>query len=377
MFWHDRPGRPPFWALTRHTDVVAASQDPATFSAAANGALLDEQPANVRADGNRTLNNLDGPEHARLRTAIERAFVPAAAAVQARLASLCTLTLDRVCERGSCDFVADIATEFSLAVLCELLGIPDEEDRDRLGRLTRILDDPFEQDDPEAASRATLELFGYADELARWRRQVPGDDLVSLLVQAGPDGERLSAGEFELLFLLLGTVGHLTSQHLMAGAMLALLENSGQWQALVEAPVVTHVAVEELARWVSPVMQLQRTATRDTELGGQRIAAGDRVALYYVAANRDESVFADPDRLDLARWPNRQVGFGGGGPHSCLGSGLARSQARTLFQELTRRMSDVELADPVDHLGSTFVNGIRAMPVRFTPSGPVRLRPRG
>jgi cholest-4-en-3-one 26-monooxygenase len=369
VFLHHRADRPPFWVVSRHRDVVRVSRDQATFSSQRNGALLDEQPAALLGSSDRTtLVNLDPPEHTRLRGLVGSAFTAAATdRMERRIRTLCTLTLDRVSERGECDFVRDVAAEFSLWPIAELVGFGDAEDRRRVGELTAILDDPLEQTVPYATTGATMELFEFARELADHRRRVPGDDLVGVLTRVPPDGEPLTTRQFELFFLLLATAGHLTSQHLLSGALLALLEAPDQWERLRTGPGLAGTAPDELLRWVSPVLQFQRTAVRDTEIAGQPIAAGDRVALYYASANRDEAVFERPDRLDLGRSPNPHVSFGAGGPHHCLGSSLARLEIRVLFEELARRMPDIELAGPVERLGSTFVNGLRSMPVRFTP----------
>ncbi|MFI0942891.1 cytochrome P450 [Streptomyces sp. NPDC021020] len=363
VFLHRRSGMPPFWMLTRHADVAAVAADWEGFSSAANGALLEEEPTGPADALHTSLLHLDPPEHAVLRGAVGAGFTAEATErLTVRLRTLCTLVLDRVCERGGCDFVEDVAAEFSLLPLAEMLGFPDAADRRRVHRLARTLSDPLERLDPDAVMRATMGLFDVAREL---RQQSPEGGLAEL-----------TGRQFELFFLLLATAGHMTAQQLMSGALLALFEDPDAWRRLTAEPELPGTAVDELVRFVSPVMTFQRTATADTEIGGQAIAKGDRVALCYAAANRDESVFADPDRLDLERDPNPHLGFGLG-PHHCLGDGLARLQTRVLFEELARRMPDIEPAGPVDRLGSTFLNGIRSLPVRFTPSPPVRRRARG
>jgi cholest-4-en-3-one 26-monooxygenase len=295
VFLHRRPNLPPFWVVAGHQDVVRVSRDWSSFSSQRHGAFLDEPPEGARQGQSQTMVNLDPPAHTRLRGLVGRAFTRQAVELRTRrVRAICTVILDRVCERGECDFVRDIAAEFSLAVVSELLGFPDEEDRRRVRRLTTILSDPLEQAFPDATMRASMEIFELAADLASWRRRAPGDDLVSVLTQAQVDGERLTQREFELFFLLLATAGHLTTRHLISGAMLALFEHPRQWRQLGENPALLGTGVEEMLRWVSPAMQFQRTATQDTEIGGQAIAAGDRVALYYISANRDESVFEDP-----------------------------------------------------------------------------------
>lgn len=375
VFRADRgPGRPPFWAVTRYDDVVRVSRDP-VFSSARNGAFLDEEPGGP----NESLVNLDPPAHTGYRAVVAPSFTAAAVdRLERRVRRHCTLVLDRVTEAGECDFARDVAAELSLATLAELLGFPDEEDRQLVGRLTRVLGDPAEAAFPDATTRAVRRLFGFAHELAGWRRQDPRDDLVTRLAGArvpvrDPAGdERLTDRQFELFFLLLATAGHLTTQYLMSGAVLALLENPVQWYRLQADPGLLETGLDEMLRWVSPVVQFQRTALEGTEIGGQPVATGERVVMYYSSANRDERVFADPDRFDVTRDARRQLSFGAGGPHFCLGSRLARLETRVLLEAVIERMPDLTLAGPAENLGSTFVNGLRSLPVSFTPS-PARL----
>jgi cholest-4-en-3-one 26-monooxygenase len=334
VFLHRRADLPPFWVVTRHPDVVRVSQDWATFSNAQNGALLEEIPSGPRNEPAPTLLNLDPPDHTRIRELV----TPMLELPERRIRALCAQALDRAFERAECDFVEHIAAEFSLAVIAELLGFPDQEDRRHVQRLARKLSDPVEP------MQARTELFRFA-------RDIRGES-------------SLTIREFELFFLLLITIG-LSTQHVLTGAMLALIEHPKQWQLLQGDPAVLCTGADEMLRWVSPVMQFQRTATQDTEIAGQPISKGDRVALYYIAANRDEAVFEDPDRFDLTRSSNPHVAFGAGGPHSCVSRELARRQVRILFEELAQRTERVELAETPAYLGSTFVNGISAMPVRF------------
>jgi len=210
-------------------------------------------------------------------------------------------------------------------------------------------------------------MFAYANELGRQRRERPQDDLVSVLMRAEVDGERLTELEFDLFFLLLAVAGNETTRNAISGGMLALLEHPEQWRRLQADPSLLPRAVEEILRWVTPVMHFQRTATREVEIGGRRISEGDRVAMYYVAANRDETVFEEPGRFDVARWPNEHLTFGGGGPHFCLGAPLARLEIRSILEELLRRVAEVEQVGPARRLRSNFINGLRELPVRLVP----------
>ncbi|MBP2326810.1 cholest-4-en-3-one 26-monooxygenase [Kibdelosporangium banguiense] len=336
VFLHRREDLPPFWVVTRHPDVVRVSRDGETFSSVPNGALLNEIPYGPRNEPSPTMLNLDPPSHTRLR----RLAAPILALSERRVRALCTRTLDRAFELDDCDFAKDVAAEFCMSVLAELLGFPDQKDRRHVQWIARELSDPL-----ESPMNATMELFRFARDIR------------------GETG--LTTREFELLVLVLITAGHLATQHLLAGAMLALIEHPRQWRLLRDNPAIMATGADEMLRWVSPLMQFQRTATKDTDIAGQPISKGDRVAMYYIAANRDEAVFDEPMSFDLTRSPNPHVAFGAGGPHSCLSDHLARLQIRVLFDELSRRTRQVELADTPDYLGSTFLNGISAMPVRF------------
>jgi cholest-4-en-3-one 26-monooxygenase len=211
-------------------------------------------------------------------------------------------------------------------------------------------------------------MYGYANELALQRKDSPREDLVSVLMRAEVDGEQLTEMEFDLFFLLLAVAGNETTRNLISGGMLALIQHPDQWRRLQEDRSLLDTAVEEMLRWVTPVMQFQRTAQRDTEIAGVPIAEGERVGLFYVSANRDETVFEHPDRFDVGRSPNEHITFGAGGPHFCLGANLARLEIRAMFAELLDRAPGIELSGPVRKLRSNFLNGIKSMPVRFGPA---------
>jgi len=230
-------------------------------------------------------------------------------------------------------------------------------------------------DDPEYNATATkelgqaamMQLFAYANELAEERRRCPRDDLASVLLQAEVDGERLTEAQFDSFVMLLSVAGNETTRNLISGGMLALIEHPEQRARLLADPSLLPTAVEEMLRWVTPVMVFRRTSQTDCELGAQKIREGDRVTIWYASANRDEEVFPDAHRFDVGRTPNDHLGFGIG-PHFCLGAHLARLEIRTMFEELLRRLPDIELAGPVERLRSNFLNGIKHMPVRFTPA---------
>jgi cholest-4-en-3-one 26-monooxygenase len=211
---------------------------------------------------------------------------------------------------------------------------------------------------------AAVEIFAYANELGRQRREIPADDLVTKLLQPDANGDVLSEMEFDLFFVLLAVAGNETTRNAASGGMLAFLENPDQWQRLREDRSLLPSAVEEVLRWATPVMQFRRTATRDVVIHDQKIRAGEKVILYYCSANRDETVFTDPERFDVGRDPNPHIAFGGGGPHFCLGTHLARLELRLMFETLLDRVPDLELAGPVRRLRSNFINGIKEMAVR-------------
>jgi cholest-4-en-3-one 26-monooxygenase len=218
---------------------------------------------------------------------------------------------------------------------------------------------------------ASVEMYGYVNDLARRRRADPRDDIVTVLVNAEIDGDKLSEVEFDMFMLLLTLAGNETTRNSTSYGMWALMENPEQYARLREHPELMESAVEEVLRWASPVLHFRRTATADTELGGQRIAAGDKVVMWHISANRDEAVFTDPFRFDITRTPNNHVAFGGGGPHHCLGAYLARMQLRLIFKEIVTRIPDMALAGEPDLLRSNVLRGVKHMPVSFAPGARV------
>jgi cytochrome P450 len=367
------PGGRGYWAVLGHAAVRAASREPQIFVSGL-GTELFELPVEV-AQLYSGMLNMDAPRHSRLRAIVSTAFSPRYVnrleqAIRQRAAAV----VDTVCERGACDFATDIAEPFPLAVICDMLGVP-EGDRSELARLSRISvplgDAEFGTFDD--AFQAALDLIAYAKDLRRARRDEPGDDLMTLLMQAEVDGERLSEDEAGSFFELLITAGIETTGAALAHGMLALCRNPEQrarWQR--EGSALAPTAIEEVLRWATPVIHFRRTAAVDTKLEGQAIAAGDKVVLFYHSANRDEAVFADPYRFDLSREPNPQLAFSGGGPHFCLGAHLARLEMRVMFEELFERLPDLGLAGEPQVMHSMFFNGVKSMPCAFTPAPPAR-----
>jgi cholest-4-en-3-one 26-monooxygenase len=276
-----------------------------------------------------------------------------------------------VCERGSCEFVEDIAAQVPVQMICEMIGL-EPEIWPRMFEISNTLigsrDDPDYQLVEGASEAAAMEIYALCDAVAADRRRNPRDDIMTALVNAEIDGERLDDLELNLFFVTLVVAGNETTRNLINHAMLALVEHPDQAQRLRDEPSLWDAGVEEMLRWGSSIHNFRRTATRDTELRGVPIAAGDKVVVYYASANRDEDVFDDPHTFDVGRTPNDHVTFGGGGVHFCLGASLARAEIRATMRQLVERLPDLELDGPVDRLHSDFVNGIKRMPVRFTPS---------
>ncbi|GAA2122735.1 cytochrome P450 [Actinomadura napierensis] len=371
---HGDPGRdyPPFWAVTRHADVVHVSRHPEIFSSYERLALFDEPPEEHLALQRLMMLNQDPPEHSRKRGIVNRGFTPRAiGALADHIREICGRLVAEAVERGGeADFVRDLAAPLPLYVICELLGAPPE-DREKIFHWSNTLiggDDPEFQRTPEEGQEAATQLYAYANVLAADRRENPREDIVTRLLQPDADGQVLDGDEFELFVMLLSVAGNETTRNAASGGMLALLEHPEQWARLRADRALVRTAADEIVRWVTPVNMFRRTAVRDTELGGRRISEGDKVVVFYASANRDEAVFADPGAFDVGRDPNPHLGFGGGGPHFCLGSHLARLELSVLFETLLDTVPNIELGGNVRRLRSSFINGIKEMPVRVRPA---------
>jgi cytochrome P450 len=365
--WHPYKDGPGFLALTGYDEVFAVSRDSTTWSSEVDGVYFDVPGADDFADMRGVMMlTMDPPRHTALRALISKGFTPRQVAkLNERISDMARDVVDSVVERGECDFVKDVAGALPSYVIAELLGIP-LEDGYRLYELVEIVNTGL-VGDPRSAE-AGLQLFTYATELAARKRADPADDIATSLLQAEVDGQRLTDMEFNFFFVLLISAGGDTTRNLVAGGMCVLMDHPEQQAKLEADPLLVSTAVEELLRYVSPIIAFVRTATRDTELRGVPVTKGERVAMFYPSANRDEAHFTDPDLLDLDRKPNPHLAFGGGGTHFCLGANLARVEAAALVPEVLSRMKNMELAGPVERMPSTLVNGIHSMPVRFTPS---------
>jgi cholest-4-en-3-one 26-monooxygenase len=371
VYWHadgGEPGWPGFWAVTRHAEVGYLSRHAEIFSSAQRLCLFGEIPEEHIQLQRLMMLNMDPPQHPRQRAFVNRGFTPRMIGqLEKHISDICDTLLGDVQDRGRADFVTDIAAPLPLWVICELVGAP-VEDRDRIFELSNLLigsADPEFQIEPRAQQNAAAEVYAYGAALAERRRTEPADDIVTRLLQPNEHGEALTSDEFDLFFLLLTVAGNETTRNAAAGGMLALFEHPDQWQRLVDDPALIPAAAEEIVRWVSPVNLFRRTAMHDTELGGQAIAEGDKVVVFYASANRDDDVFPAADQFDVSRDPNPHVGFGGGGPHFCLGRHLAAMELRILLQALTARMPGITLDGEPARLRSNFINGIKHMPVTF------------
>jgi cholest-4-en-3-one 26-monooxygenase len=374
---HAEPGGDGFWVVTRYDDIVAANRDATSFSSAQDrgGVVTLEGPV-APIEGQEMAGNMmlfmDPPDHTRYRKLVNRGFTPRMiAALEEHLRDLTVRIVEDAMAKRDCDFVVDVAAELPLEVIAELLGVP-QEDRFKLFDWSNRMvgsEDPEYQVSDEHVVNAQIEMFMYAQALAEQRRADPEPDIVTTLLNAEVDGDTLSEMDFNLFFMLLSVAGNETTRNAIAHGMNAFLEHPDQWELLVSDPT-THIgtAVEEILRWASPVLFFRRNCTRDTELGGKTIRAGDKISLWYISGNRDEAVFDEPFRFDITRDPNPHIAFGGGGPHFCLGAQLARLEIKLLFQELAARVPRLEQLGAPDRLRSNFIGGIKHLPVRLAPA---------
>jgi cholest-4-en-3-one 26-monooxygenase len=355
-----------FWALTRHADVVEVSRQFQTYSSERNGVLLMERD---NMEETRLLTDIDPPEHTRMRGLVNRGFTPRAIKLMSdNYIAVTEQLVAEAIEEGQVEFVTKVAAELPLIAIAQMMGIP-VEDRSRVfdwsNRMIGQNDADYSGGLDDAAA-AAIELYGYAQELADDRRAAPRDDIISILV-AAEGNDALTEHEFNMFVLLLAVAGNETTRNAISHGVNALIEHPDQWELLRDNPSLVDSAVEEILRWSTPVNVFRRTATCDVELHGETIREGDSVAMFYASANRDERVFADPDRFDITRDPNPHVTFGGGGPHFCLGANLARLEMRTLFGELARRCERIKPTGEVTRLRSYFINGIKTLPVNLVP----------
>ncbi|MFM8650577.1 MAG: cytochrome P450 [Actinomycetota bacterium] len=369
VYWHHEPveSGPGFWALTKYDDIRAVSRTPKLFSSFEKGVMIpDPDEGNLFAQRQMMLN-MDPPQHDRFKLLVSRGFTPKnAPLLRPRIEELAREIVDSVAAKGHCDFVSEIAGRLPSGLIAELMGMP-RSDGERLYDLTEIMhtnDDAIAP--PEVKMAAIGEMLGYAQSVADHKRQNPADDLATVLVNAEVDGDRLTDAEFEWFFLLLVNAGGDTTRNLLAAGMQLLFDHPAQRELLL-ADIDGRLgpAIEEMLRFSSPVAHFKRTVMEDTVIRGQKIAAGDRVVMFYGSANRDEEVFDRSDEFDIRRDPNPHVAFGAGGPHLCLGMHVARVELAVIFRELLTRLPRMEPGGPVERMHSSFIAGVHAMPVQY------------
>ena len=370
---HGEPDGPGFWVVTRHSDIREVGRNSAVFSSSPT--IMISDVGAMELGDHAMMLMMDPPRHGAFRRLMIPDFVPrAVSAMRGRVAELAIRIVDAVCERGECDLVEDIAGEMPSFVVADLLGLPLDDGRE-LYKLTEIIHSAPSSVPEGAGADAVMKMFAYAGAVFADRRVSPGADLSSRLAHAEVEGRPFDEIDFALMFLLLVDAGGDTTRNLVSGGIDALFHHPGE-RARLQADLDTMLppAMEEMLRWVSPVTYMRRTATVDSVIAGQPVAAGDKVVLYYGSANRDEAVFDDPFGFDLTRNPNDHIAFGGGGPHFCLGAHLARVEADALLRELLTRLPDIARAGPTEWLPSTFISGPKHLPVMFTPTAPAAKR---
>jgi cytochrome P450 len=364
------PDEVEWWAVTSHEHVMTVSRHPELFASGRGGTNIGDIPQEI-AEFLGSMINMDAPEHTKLRMVVNRGFTPRQIAkIEESVRDRARQIVDSISPKGEVDFVRDVAAALPLQIICDMMGIPPEDEQQIFDWTNMILGvgDPEYVTSMEDLMAAGFGLFQYGLQLAEERLDEPRDDITSTLMHAEVDGHRLTTGELGSFFVLLVAAGNETTRTAVSHGMLELTRHPEQKQIwLDDLENVSPTAVEEIVRWASPVIHFRRTATADTELGGQPIREGDKVVMFYNSANRDEAVFDDPFRFDVRRTPNDHVGFGAGGPHFCLGANLARREIRVMFEELLTRLPDIEVSSEPDMLQSAFIHGIKRMNARFTP----------
>jgi cytochrome P450 len=382
VHWHPFPGtRDGFWLLSRHADVIAVGKDPRLFSSQVGHIALEDREPDALA-ARQSLIETDPPEHTRLRKLVSYAFTRSKVReYEEYTRKIVSELLDKAIAMGEFDWVTEISEPVPVTILISILGLPAEDIPTLIewtSEMAAATDSDYKPDpakyptdvDPRLlpfGSPAALQVFEYGHRIGEERRRNPTDDLVSRLVHAEVEGERLTDTEYSNFFELFIFAGNETTRTGISQGILALMEHPDQFDRLVEDRSLVPTAVDEILRYGTPIIYFRRTATRDTEIRGVPIEAGDRVAMWFLSANFDEDVFEDPMRFDVGRRPNPHTTFGRGGPHFCLGSFLARLEIGILLEEILARNVRFELAGPPVRLSSNFINGFKSMPVRVVP----------
>jgi cholest-4-en-3-one 26-monooxygenase len=371
IFWHEHPEARGFWAVTRYDDVRAVSRDHETFSAELGSTFLQDHTPEALEFIRMTILNMDPPKHSRYRRLVSAGFQPRMInRLMDQIDERARTIVANISGREEIEFVEQVAAELPLQMICEMIGVPHDDRHlifDWSNRLVGFQDEDF-RTSAEDGEVAAAEIYAYCEAIAAERREQPRDDIMTALVAAEIDGDRLSQTEINMFFVTLAVAGNETTRNLIAHSLQALLEHPE-----VKADLVANIdddelwvsATEEFLRWGASIHNFRRTATRDTEIAGQPIRAGDKVVIFYPAANRDPEHFRDPNVFDPRRTPNDHLTFGGGGPHFCLGANLARAQIRIMMREFLRSYPDVSAAGDHRRMRSDFVNGIKYLPVQL------------
>jgi cytochrome P450 len=364
------PTGPGYWSLTRYDDVMASSRNPSVF-VSGEGTNIPDFPEIFR-DVFGSMINMDAPRHTKMRLIVNRGFTPRmVAGIEQRVHELAREIVDEVAPKGECDFVTEVAAALPLRIICDMMGIPASDYQWIFDQTNKVLGagDPEYGEDIMTALGGGMELYQYAQELGKDRLANPREDITTALMQAEVEGERLTEQELGSFFVLLVVAGNETTRNAISHGLKALTDHPDQRAALLDDfEGVIPTAVEEIVRWATPVIYFRRTAVQDAEIAGQPIKAGDKVVLWYNSANRDEAAFPDPYRFDVRRTPNEHLGFGGGGPHFCLGAHLARREIRVMYEELFKRLPDIHASGPPAMLRSNFIHGIKHLPAKFSPA---------
>lgn len=377
VYRYERPNVDPFWAITGHAQIVEVSRQPALFKSIQRLFMtINEEGAPDPNEGIlRQLLNMNPPEHGAYRGVVNRRFTPRGVQVlRQEIEAITAEVLDGLVGREECDFVLEVSAKLPLAVIAEMFGIP-RADWDAMFRLSNMMIGPSDPEYggsntvKETLELARMEFFQYFNTLVEDRRKNPRDDLASALANGKVNGEPLPIFELMSYFALLIIAGNETTRNATTGGLFALINHPDQWRRLKADPSLVPHAVEEIVRWTSPVIQFNREAVADAELNGQKIRAGDLLCLFYPSANRDETVFDRPNEFDIGRNPNPHIAFGIG-EHFCLGANLARLELQVMFRQLAERLEAIELNGPIQRMRSSFVGGIKHMPVRY------RIKPR-
>jgi len=366
------PVGPGYWALTKHDDIWHVSRNPELFCSGKGSNIADLTVELNEFFG--SMISMDDPKHVRLRTIVSKGFTPKEITrieeyVKNKAKSIVDKVLAKYGANEEFDFVDAIAAPFPLQIICEMMGIPESDERQILDWTNVILGagDPDFGGTIENLINVALEMFAYAQALGEARLANPTDDLTSVMMHSIVDGDRMSSQEFGSFFILLVVAGNETTRNAISHGMLQLTEHPDQKAAWFEDfEIKTKGAVEEIVRWASPVIHFRRTATRDTEIRGMKIKEGEKVVMWYNSGNRDEEIYENPHQFNIARsLAPAQVGFGAGGPHFCLGANLARREIAVMFDEIRRRLPNLVVTGEPAYLQSNFINGIKRMPCRI------------